>query len=352
MARTREVYPTDQIAHLWAHQSQRSARNAQGNFSFATDELRSYSTTIAKRVEFKGRIAFLHLDQSWSSTTNKHQCHMRRASFGPTFLVTVFPLMPAYINRCTNDDEHERKTGMRKLARNQHNMNIDSLVKQAEAMAIKANRARVHGEWHTKSADRFLTMAKEYAAFFGVRRKFPELDVAALAAAAKARADRARKLENAQAKAARERAEKIKQMCAVEAPGLIQQWRNGASWLECSPELAELSGTRSVNRNNLTSYNNGSHLMRLVGLEVETNLGVTVLADQVRRLAPLALVAFESPALAEKLIGRHVGTFTINAMADGMLQVGCHCFSREEIALILDSLQRAEIVPAAEPTIA
>jgi hypothetical protein len=345
--RTREVYPTDQIAHLWAHQTQRSARNPTGNFSFAGNELRSYSTTIAQRVEYKGRIAFLHLDQSWSNTTAKHQGHMRHASFGSTFLVQTFPLMPDYINRYYFDEEAKR--GARKVARSHHNMNIDSLVKQAEQWAVKASRARTHGEWHTQSADRFLTMAKEYAAFFGIRRTFPAIDVAALATDAKARADRARKLESARAKATRERDEKIREMCAVEAPALMQQWRNtGATWLEVSPTLAELSGNRGASASNLQHYNGGSHLMRLEGENVQTNLNVRVPASHVRRLAPLALAAFESPALAEKLIGRHVGTFTINAIANGMLQVGCHCFSREEIALILDQLQRAEIVPAEE----
>jgi hypothetical protein len=41
MARIRHVHPTDMVAHLWAHQSQDSARNG-GNFYFEGDTLYSY----------------------------------------------------------------------------------------------------------------------------------------------------------------------------------------------------------------------------------------------------------------------------------------------------------------------
>ena len=33
----KHVYPTNEIAHLWAHKTQTSARNGQGNFYFDGD---------------------------------------------------------------------------------------------------------------------------------------------------------------------------------------------------------------------------------------------------------------------------------------------------------------------------
>ena len=79
--RKREVFPTGEIAHMWAHRAQLSARNPQGNFSFAGAELRSYSTCIAYLHKGKGGATVaLHADTSWSATTNGHQSAGRSAT--------------------------------------------------------------------------------------------------------------------------------------------------------------------------------------------------------------------------------------------------------------------------------
>lgn len=46
--RVRQVYDAEMVAHLWANQSQDSARTQSGNFSFQGETLCSYSTRIGR----------------------------------------------------------------------------------------------------------------------------------------------------------------------------------------------------------------------------------------------------------------------------------------------------------------
>lgn len=82
MARTREVYPTNEIAHLWAHKTQSAARNPGKNFYFEGDTIYSYGShfPIARHVvNAKGVPAIVFTQRSYSVTTAKHINLVRRA---------------------------------------------------------------------------------------------------------------------------------------------------------------------------------------------------------------------------------------------------------------------------------
>jgi|GEM_PF-3378619 len=82
MARTKHVFPTDEIAHLWAHKTQDDARNPGGNFYFRGDTIYSYGShfPIARHVtNDKGEAAVLFTNQKWSNTTAKHINYVRRS---------------------------------------------------------------------------------------------------------------------------------------------------------------------------------------------------------------------------------------------------------------------------------
>lgn len=85
MSRTKTVYKTYEIAHLWAHQSVERARNPQHNFSFNGGSLESYGTEI-------GRICYpvvLMATDRISATTSKHQSAMRGAIPGHLRVIQV-----------------------------------------------------------------------------------------------------------------------------------------------------------------------------------------------------------------------------------------------------------------------
>lgn len=82
MAREKHVFPTDEIAHLWAHQTQTEARNPHGNFYFNDKTIYSYGShfPIARHVtNDKGEAAILFTNRSYSSTTAKHIHIVRQA---------------------------------------------------------------------------------------------------------------------------------------------------------------------------------------------------------------------------------------------------------------------------------
>lgn len=324
MARIRNVWPTEQIAHMWAHQTQFSARN-YGNFHYEGRNLYSYNTVIAVRLETRKGIAFMLASRSWSSTTNKHQQEARRAVFGTVFTVA---------------DIHADTL-------REHKMNLQLLINHAEETAVKATRARSQANYYAASVVKQLEHAREYARYFNVRSpKVPDLDVAGLALAAKERTAKATAQETARQAEQRKARQAYDEMVTSQMPLLIRQWRAGQD------SLAFLynSHEQRVSTYALTQANGGA-LMRLSGNVVETNQNATVPADQVRRLAPVLLhVMTNAPERCAEFIGKHVGSFAIRAMDSETVNVGCHTFKREEIQHILDVLEHAEIVPAPEPS--
>jgi hypothetical protein len=77
VTRRKVVYPTGEIAHMFAHSTQPEARNVQGNFSFVGAKLLSYTTVIARRL---GADLYLVSSNSYSRTTAGHQSDARQAT--------------------------------------------------------------------------------------------------------------------------------------------------------------------------------------------------------------------------------------------------------------------------------
>lgn len=76
--KTKQVFPTDEVAHIWAKQSQDSGRNSQGNFYFEKDRIYSYGRhfCIAKILS-NGKVLFTN--RGYSNTTSKHIWKVRQA---------------------------------------------------------------------------------------------------------------------------------------------------------------------------------------------------------------------------------------------------------------------------------
>lgn len=90
MSRNRQVWPREQVAHLWANASQDSARDPSGNMYFTGPALYSYGShfCIGYRLErADGSPLFLLNADSYSATTSKMQYIARRAIYGDTVRV-------------------------------------------------------------------------------------------------------------------------------------------------------------------------------------------------------------------------------------------------------------------------
>lgn len=83
--RQRQVFPRDEVAHLWAHQAQSSARDSSGNFFFTGRTIYSYGAHFVMAhilsdecgPTLAGRV--LWNDETRSNTTSKHQSIVRQA---------------------------------------------------------------------------------------------------------------------------------------------------------------------------------------------------------------------------------------------------------------------------------
>lgn len=77
----RHVYPTREIPHLWAHQTQGDARNSQGNLYFKGPTIYSYrdSWPLAHIYTNGERRLVLVNDDRYSNTTAKHTSMVRSA---------------------------------------------------------------------------------------------------------------------------------------------------------------------------------------------------------------------------------------------------------------------------------
>ena len=153
--RIRTVFPSDSIAHRWAHQLDSVAiRNGHSdNCSAASGSLYSYWSQIGQIIK-QGEAVILNIG-TYSVTTSKHQGWARSAvsHYPHVFRVDVkhsahaFPMKPCAI--------------------------VDNYRERAIAALEKAARARVGGnrEWLTDAANTLIAGANDAIGYFKLRRK-------------------------------------------------------------------------------------------------------------------------------------------------------------------------------------
>jgi len=130
MKRKRHVFPTHEIAHIWAnaHELQGQARNPQDNFYFIGASIYSYGGHFEIARHYKGMILFTV--NTYGSTTGNH---IRDVSWAIRHLdhlsVRVFP-QPTYSDRLGKYTDREHRT------------NIEYYVSRIVHYAEKHSRAR------------------------------------------------------------------------------------------------------------------------------------------------------------------------------------------------------------------
>ncbi len=150
MARTRNVYPSDMVAHLWANKSQDSARESGGRFYFVGDTIYSYGShfPIARHVAHKGKAAVLFTTRSYSATTAGHKCMVE----GACRHLTVFHVADLYgDHRKQVADYRSRFMGL---------VGTYAKARQRKPEILAQLRGLV-------------SEANQYAEFFGLRRACP-----------------------------------------------------------------------------------------------------------------------------------------------------------------------------------
>ncbi len=291
--RVREVHSVDMVAHLWAHQSQDSARNGgRDNFFFRGDTIYSYGThfPIAKHVKNKrGEFAVLFTTATYSVTTMGHCNVVRGAIRGQT----VFN-----VSYLTDPD---------------HTANMADYGKRIVDAALAAAKARSSKEFKLRELEALVAEANAYSAFFGQRKRFTIPSDFDLAAAKEMAAEWTRKQAEQKRKDSAKRAAALAQR---QADALIaaQRWIAGENvqrW-----ELAHAEGT----------------FLRLSPSDpetVETSRGAEFPLAHAKRILPAVRSGVPYAHNGHTI---HAGAFRIDAIdADGNVRAGCHYVTRAEV---------------------
>lgn len=324
MARHKEVYPTNEIAHLWAHKTQASARNKQGNLYFSGDVIYSYrnSYPLAKHVTGKDGTPGVLLNRNgYSNTTARHLSQVRRAvSHIAAWWEVDNPLADT-----PNQLEHWQQR-----------------IKDKSESVIQPRIHKATAARRYKELQELVAQANSFAEFFGIKPTFsvPEfgelkatLEAEALKLAAKHKRDLAR--------FAKQKAEKEKEYREKTAEDL-QKWIAGYDVY--APRLPE-------------AYLRISPIADGGEVQVETSLGARVPIAHAIKAARLikAMLAHPIKDPVEGLLWRRnghsirLGHYTLDSVAvDGTIRAGCHVIKRGEFERFSKVLEEWQ---AAHPTL-
>lgn len=294
MPRQKHVYPTNEIPHLWAHQTQHDARNQQSNLYFEGDTIYSYGShfPIARFVERKGKKVVLFTTSTYSTTTACH-CSMVRSAIPSSVPVFHVPdLVP------TNSDPKN------------HGENTERFRSEITRCLEKAARARKWRESFLKEAVYWRDeQALGYCKFFGLKAKFPNVPTLSSGDLDKL------KLQLSKAAAQKSALHKKEQLEA------IARWRNGG------PIYGYSSGLPTM--------------LRIAGEEIETSMGARFPISHAKLALRIVRKVMES-GVEYRTNGHtiHLGNYTLDRITtDGTVYAGCHVVTWAEIKLIAPKLE-------------
>jgi hypothetical protein len=320
--RQRFVYPSNEIAHLWANKTQETARNPQGNFYFKNGVLYSYrdSYPIASHVtgKRKGESAVLIRSDTYSVTTSGHISAARGAVRSG---VKVFTVPSVETNWQWSQPGADHVT------------NLAYFVSEAKQALKKAEHGRKYGSMHLAEAFGHKQTAAEYAAFFGLPSPLTPFSflpkgkaVAALRAKLAEREARAAQL-NLEARAKQEaRYAEQRRIDALDLSERIALWR---------------AGDRNARINSWDS--NVPTMLRISGADVETSKGARVpLAHAVRAMRFVRACVSAGRDYQRNGHTEHVGHYVMESvnLASQVVTIGCHVIPFTEVEAIAPALEQ------------
>jgi hypothetical protein len=321
MARTKHVFDTSEIAHLWAHQTQESARNKQNNFSFRGLNLYSYSAVIARLILRKGQPAAVLLSRRhWSSTTNSHQSQAWRATTH---------LEQFYVE--TTDPRDWRWSDKPGDLKREEKKRLDSLAKDVATAKNRVSRAKRFDALVSATHE-----ANRLCRFFGLV-EFPVPATTDEIRETTQRIVETEKRRAARVEAAHKQARAERERINADR---LQRWLAGESVPTpyCTPDRMRIVQTET----DLDDLGHGRRAPMIDddGIvrreEIQTTKGATVPASHVRRVGPMLLYMVQN-GIAWHSNGRQirVGHYTLDSVDElGTVRVGCHTFERAEIERI------------------
>jgi hypothetical protein len=351
----RHVFPTSEIPHLWANQTQEDARNNGGNLFFEGATIYSYrhswplariyqnkrgAARMANVNTIRERTLVLTNSDRVSNTTAKHQSDVNRAAQHLP-CVAVPRVTPVYGDKMSAYD---------------HARNMAYFAEQIAEHLAKAKRAMQVStvDWRTASAQGLHQNALDYSAFFGIRRKVAPFPAAEFDAA-RERAQRietpdpvrdAAKIRARERKAAREEALTAEYRAKLEAHYAEQAstWRAGGNmqhpewWRALSRKMKQTLTGRRYGWAGLPDVS--ACMLRVSGDQIESSLGASIPLEHAPRIWALVQACRSSGRAYEKNgHTEHAGPYAIDSVsAQGELKAGCHTIPYAELELLARTL--------------
>lgn len=156
--REKHVFKTDEIPHLWAHQTQSDARNSRNNLYFSGDTIYSYGShfPIARIVKQQKKTCVLMTTRSYSSTTAGHIHAVRGAIPRDMIVFNVYH---------PTDSPH---SGLASYV-----SAINTVAQSAHARKMETTRNE-----DVERAKALIAECKQFCQFFKLKQpKFPKLPV-------------------------------------------------------------------------------------------------------------------------------------------------------------------------------
>jgi hypothetical protein len=308
--RQRQVFPSGEIAHLWYHKTQDSARNANGSMYFERDTIYSYGShfPISRHVSNGKQDAVLFTTKTYSNTTAKH-CHAVRSAIpASTVIFHVNNVCPTELG---------------------HVQNLADYVSRVESAIIQSARARSswRKESEHESAIRLTAECKAYCKFF--RISSPALPTVPALDSAEMESVRAREAKRAAKRAEETRLERERQ--AELERTKCERWRNGENvrYLYNVPVMLRIR-----------TFGADESAQDAVGV-VETSRGAQVpISHALRGLKFVRAVVARGEAYQRNGHTLHLGHYPIDRIdTDGTLHAGCHVIPYAEIERIAPQLE-------------
>lgn len=309
------------VPHLWANQSQPTAKNSTGSFYYEGRTIYSYGShfPIAEHVtNHRGERGVIFTRATRSVTTSGHVSRVRSALHGLPVPVFSVATVPPYGGTTPED--------LRRMAKAE----VESYKKSVPATLLRIARARSDWsrDYDTRRLSEAAQVCNDFARFAGYRGRVAapkDLVAATLAAKSAAKRETARQARERAAAEVR-RAEQARIYAERQAADAVLWQTEAAEW-------------RNGERQSLRHYpgdGDGGTFLRLTadGLTVETSRGAEIPATEARRLLALILAVRKRGETWEPsgLKAEAFGGFPVRSVAaDGALEIGCHSLPWTEI---------------------
>lgn len=297
----KHYFRSSEIAHAWAHGLSDSGK-CPSHMTFGGDRFFSYGTCIGEKIRVGEQIVVLFAARTYSSSTARHQSHLRGAIRGLNVLDVKGT---GFYDRALSPGEDSR----REWAIEQVQLHLtDARDSLAKSKRCRLERTRV---WAVDMANECIHQARKWVKVFDLPADLIPEDLDALNKAVEA-------MEAIIAKVRREKEEQAK----ARDKDLFEKWMTGTEGSEYFPQ--SYNGTCYLRKLTITEADGSKHDV------CETSLGVRFPYEQ-GRAAWLFCLRHRKQGWRRNGEQFPIGDYQLDSVSETGVIAGCHRYNWETL---------------------